>query len=206
MALDRGEKLPVARADILLLHGAAMDGDRGDPALKGTIEDRPEPLGALLRVIDPAAHLEGDGDAGRHGIAHSGNDLEGRLRNAEEIAPATAAKHLFDRAAEVDVDDVVALGHEPAGRGGKVVGIRAHELRADRMLLGGEGEPGVVALAAVGRDDERIEEDFAEAIGRAVAPREDAHRPVAVAREGRLEDGRGKLHMADRGRREGPRW
>ena len=74
------------------------------------------------------------------------------------------------------------------------------------MLLGGEGEPGVVALAAVGGDDERVEEDFAEAVGGAVAAGEDAHRPVAVAGEGRLEDGRGELHMADRGRREGPRW
>ena len=74
------------------------------------------------------------------------------------------------------------------------------------MLLGGEGEPGVVALAAVGGDDEGVEENFAEAVGRAVAAREDAHRPVAVAGEGRLEDGRGELHMADRGRREGPRW
>ena len=48
MALDRGEKLPVARADIFLWHGAAVDSDRGGPAFKGAIEDRPESLGALL--------------------------------------------------------------------------------------------------------------------------------------------------------------
>jgi hypothetical protein len=58
------------------------------------------------------------------------------------------------------------------------------------VLLGGHGKPGGVSPAAVGLDDESVEQHLAERVGRAVPPGEHAHRPVAVARERRLDDRR----------------
>ena len=196
--LHRREKLPVARADVFLLHGAAVHGDRRCAAGEGAVEDGPEVVEALRRVVEAAAHLERDGHVRRHRLANLCHDLkrDGGLR--EEVAAAAAAEHFLHRAAEVDVDDVVALGHEPLGGRRKVVGIRAHQLAADGMFLVGHREAGEVAAVGADGGHELIEEHLAERVGRAVAAGQHPHGAVAVAGEGRLHDGRRDRHAADR--------
>ena len=198
--LRRRKKVPVARADVFLLNGAAVHGDRRRTAGEGAVEDRPEVVEAFRGVVEAAAHLERDGHVRWHRLANLRHDLErdGGLR--EEVAAATAAEHLLHGAAEVDVDDVVALGHEPAGGRRKIIGIRAHQLAAHGMLLVGHREAGEVATVGADRRHELVEKHLAERVGRSVTAGQHPHGAVAVAGEGRLHDGRRDRHAADRKR------
>jgi hypothetical protein len=166
-----------------------VDRDRRRTAGEGAVEDRPEVVAAGGRVVEAAAHLERHRHVRRHGVADARHDLQGRVGLGEQVAAAAPAEDLLHGAAEVDVDDVVALGHQPPRGRREVVGVRAHQLAADGMLLGRHGQPGEVAAVGADGGHELVEEHFAERVGRTVPPRQHPHRPVAVAREGRLHDG-----------------
>jgi hypothetical protein len=111
-----------------------------------------------------------------------------------------STEHLLDGAAEVDVDDVVALGHESPGRRGKVVGIGSHQLASDGMFVIGHRQS--CEIAAVGADagDELIEQHLAQRIRRPVPPGDQPHGAVAVAGERRLHDRRVEVDTAERQR------
>ena len=121
--LHFAQKLPAAGADVALLDGAAVNGDRRDAARERAVEDRKELVAAFGRVVDAAAHLDRDGHVRRHGVADASDDFERHFRLAEVIPAAAAAQHLFHRAAEVDVDDVEAGFDQPRGRRSKILGF-----------------------------------------------------------------------------------
>ena len=198
--LDRAQEAPVARADIPLLDRAAVHGDRRGTTGEGAVENRPEVVPALGRVIEAATHLERHRDSGRHRVPHPTHDLERRRGLREQEAAPAAAQDLLHRAAEVDVDHVVALRHEPAGRRGEIVGVRPHQLAADGVLFLGQRESGGCLMPPLGRRHELIEQHLAQRVGRTVSPGEHPHRPVAVARERRLHERRRERHAADRKR------
>jgi hypothetical protein len=78
---------------------AAVDGHRGDPDL---LELAREKRSALVRVIPAQAHLHGHRDLDRlHDTLHQ---LDGAGGVAQQGRAATAAGHLVDGAAHVDVD------------------------------------------------------------------------------------------------------
>ena len=194
----RREKLPVARADVLLLHGAAVHRDRRHAAGEGAVEDGPEVVGALGRVVEAAPHLERDGHVRRHGVAHAAHDVERRLGLAEQIAAAAPAEHFLDGAAKIDVDHVEPRLNEPPRRGRKIIRVRPHELAADGVLLVSDGHTGEVALVPPDHGHERVEQHLAERVGRTEPPGEHPHRQVAVAGERRLHHGGSEGDAADR--------
>ena len=200
MPLHGSEEFPVARAEILLLHRSAVDGDRRHAPSEGAVEDRPEVFGTLLRVVEAAAHLERHRHLWRHGGSHLFDDLERGLRLREQEPASAAAEHLLHRAAEVDIDDVVAFGDEPLGRRRKIVGIRPHELSAHRMLLVGDGQTGEISAVGAHGCHELVEQHFAEGVGRAVTAGNHPHRPVAVTGQCRLHDGGLEPNVSDRER------
>ena len=198
VALHRREKLPVARADVLLLHGPAVHGDRRHAVGEGAVEDRPELVGALGRVVEAAPHLERDGHVRRHGVADAAHDVERGFGLTEQVAAAAPAEHFLDGAAKIDVDHVEPRLDEPPRRGREVVGVRPHELAADGVLLVGDGHTGEVALVLPDHRHECVEQHLAEGVGRAEPPGEHPHRQVAVAGERRLHHGGGEGDAADR--------
>ena len=188
--LHAGQKRPVGRPHVALSHGAAVHGDGRDPPGECAVEDRPEAVLALRGVVEAAAHLEGDGHMGGRRVADALDDLESRVGNTQEVAAAATAEHLLDGAAEIDVDDIVARGHEPPGGGGEVVGVRAHELAADGVLVVRDGEPGEIAPVRADLRHEPIEQHLPERVRGAVPAREHAHGQVAVAGQRRLQERR----------------
>ena len=134
----------------------------------------------------------------RYGVADPCHDVERGFRLAEQVAAAAAAEDFLDGAAEVDVDDVEARLDEPPGRRREVVGVRPHELAAHGVLLVGDGHAGEVALVPADHGHERVEQHLAEGVGGAEPSREDPHRQIAVAGEGRLHHGRGEGDAAER--------
>jgi hypothetical protein len=98
---------------------------------------------------------------------------------------------------EAPVGAVVAgalLDHLQGG-GGHFLGIRAHDLARERVVLAPAGDV-VVQLAEVGLgeaasagEERAIEEGFGDAEGAALAACDDAHGGVGIAGEARLEEG-----------------
>jgi hypothetical protein len=112
----------------------------------------------------------------------------------------SSAEDLLHGAAEVDVDDVEARLDQPHRRRREGVGVGAHQLAADGMLTGIHGDPGEVAPVGADHHHERVEQHLADRVGRAVPPRQQPHRQVAVARQRRLQQRRFERHAADRQR------
>ncbi len=195
VALDAFDELPVAAAGVALFDRAAMHGDGGQAGLEGRIEDAKEVLLALGGVIHAAPQLKRNRDRSRDGVAHAFDDLDRRDRVGEQETAAATPQHLPDRAAEVDVDHVEAgLGHHDGG-GGQRARLGAHQLPADRVILVLERESLFLKLA--GPDDELIEHHLVYAVRRSVAAGDQAHRRVAVAGQGGLNDREIELQIAN---------
>ena len=187
MSLHVGQETPVARAIVTLLHGATVNRDRCHAPCERTVKDRPEGRAALGRVIKPPTHLERHGHLGRHRVTNAAHNLERRGGLREKVATAAAAEHLLHGAAEIDVDYIVAFGHEPAGGRGEVIGIGSHQLATDGMFIRRDRESGRGLPAVLRLGDEPVEEHFANGIRGPVATGDQPHRPVAVARQRRLD-------------------
>ena len=122
----------------------------GDAALEGAVEDLEKLLAALGGVVDAAAHFDRHRDVRRHGVAHAADDFERHVRLAQVEAAAATAEHLLHRAAEVDVDHVEPALDEPLGGGAELLGLGAHELAADGVLLVGDVQQMAGLLAQAG--------------------------------------------------------
>src|SRR5262249_38285219 len=138
--LDTAQEFPAAGSDVALLHGAAVDRHAGDADLEGRIEYGEEIPLAVIGIVHAAAHLEGDGHAVADGVEKSTDDTDGRFGLREQESAATAAQHFLDGATEVDVDDIEsALDQFDRGQR-ELLGLGAHELPADGMLVGRDVE------------------------------------------------------------------
>jgi len=112
-------------------------------------------------------------------------------------APA-AAEHFLHRASEVDVDHLEAGLHQRHGPGGELLRLGAHQLPTHRPLFRRVVQKTLRPPSArLDTDEELVEHHLAQRVRRPVSPGDDAHRPVAVTGEGRLDDGKGKLKVAD---------
>ena len=66
-----GEELPLAGADIALLHRSAVHGDGGNSSSESAIKDGVEVIPAFGRIIQATTHFYRDGNFCRHCIARS---------------------------------------------------------------------------------------------------------------------------------------
>ena len=135
-ALGGGQEIPVAAARVALPHRAGMDGDRVDAELERRVENPQEVLPALGRVVQAAAHLDSHRHVPRNRRAHGPYDLDGCVRRREQEAAAVSSEHLLDRAAEVEVDHVIAAFDEDGGGLGELAGLGPHELPAHGVIVG----------------------------------------------------------------------
>ena len=104
--------------------------------------------------------------------------ISGRLN---KISAPAAAQHFFHRAGEIQVDGIEAGLDELQGGRGELLRRVAHQLGAARMLLVGHADeaPGLAALGHA--QDKAVQQHFAQRVGRAQAPGDDPHRPIAIA-------------------------
>ena len=136
----------------------------------GLDEPRPDLEAGARAVLDAAPHLHRHRQVDRVG---DGLDDPARVVGVVEQRRAGAGlRHLPDRAAEVDVDDVGARGLDHPGRLGHRDRVGAEDLDRERVLVGGDAQVAERALVAVldpgDRDHLRADEPGAEAA--ALAP------------------------------------
>src|SRR5204863_8839464 len=121
-------------------------------------EDRKEVALALRRVVEPASHLDGDGAPPAHVVEDRLHDVE-RSRGGRQKEPASAAAEDFlHGATEVDVDQVVPVGDELRGGAPELIGLRAHELTADWMIVFSDLQHAVSEFSL--QEDESVEDDL----------------------------------------------
>ncbi len=167
-------------------------------AAKRPVEDGEKLVTALLTVVDPAAHLHGDGDVLGEAVADPRDDLQGHCRLAQVEPAAAPSQDLLDRAAKIDIDHIETGLDEPFGRRSESDRIGAHQLSADWMLLVGHVECPPARTGAAKVDQQPVEHDFADRVGGAELPGNDPHRAVAVAGQSGLDNGKVELDCADR--------
>ena len=71
----------------------------------------------------------------RQRLADASDDFKRRFGLAQQKPAAAASQHFFDRAAEVDVDDVEARLDQPQSGRPELLGIGPHQLPADGVLF-----------------------------------------------------------------------
>ena len=110
------------------MHDERVDA-RGNDAVRERIERR---LGVLLVDPEPALHR----DRHLHRRLHGRDAVADESRLGHQAGAEAAVLHAVGRAADIEVDLVVAEILADAGGGGERSRIRAAELQRDRMLLG----------------------------------------------------------------------
>src|SRR6185295_9251660 len=86
---DAPEQVPAARADVLLLHGAGVDGRPGVPEVERGVENPLQIAGHRRRVIEAAPELDGAGDVRWNSVADGLENLEGALGLGEPVPAAS---------------------------------------------------------------------------------------------------------------------
>ena len=79
---------------------------------------------------------------------------------------------------------------QPQRRRAEIVRIGPHQLPADRMLFVGDPQPPLILAGVARLDQELIEHHLAQRVRRPEPPRNHPHRPIAIARQRRLHDGK----------------
>src|SRR5439155_6756539 len=95
----------------------------------------------LLDPVDADAVLDRHRDF--HFRSYVGHTRRDQLRLRHQAGAKGAALHALARAADVEVDLVVAVALAELGAAGELIGLAAAELQRDRMLLTAEGEMAV---------------------------------------------------------------
>jgi hypothetical protein len=110
----------------------------------------------LVVDADPAFHRDLDGDR----RAHRRDAIADECRRAHKAGAEGARLHAVGRAADIEVDLVIAVGGRNARGLGELRRLRAAELDGDGMLLVGKGEqPIAVAMDdGIGDDHLRVKE------------------------------------------------
>ncbi len=98
-------------------------------------------------VLEAATHLHRDGHVDR--VGDGGDDAAGAVRVVEQGRAGARLRHLLDRAAEVDVDDVGARVGDHPRRLGHQLRFRAEDLDGERVLVGCDAQVAECALIAV---------------------------------------------------------
>jgi len=109
---------------------------------------------------------------------------------------AAPSKHPLDRATEVDVDDIEPRLNQYQSAGRKLFWFGAHQLSTDGVLVFGKVKQALASLAPSFSDQGLVEHHLGERVGSAQLPRDPTHRPVAVARQSGLHNGKTDLHIA----------
>ena len=123
---------------------ARMEGQRRRARLD---EPRPDLEARARAVLGAAAHLHRDRQ--RRGRRDGRDDARGVIRVVEQRRAGAGLRHLLDRAAEVDVDDVRARGLDRARGLGHRDRVGAEDLDRERMLVGGDAQIAERPLVAV---------------------------------------------------------
>jgi transcription elongation factor GreA len=183
----------VGCARVHLLGRARVQRERGcacGDELRPQLETRPR------AVAQSSAHLHRDGHVDRR--RNRLDDPARAQRVLEQRRARARLRHLPDRAAEVDVDQVGARRDDHAGRFTHGRGIGAEQLDGERMLVGGDAEVAERALVAVldarAADHLRAHETGSE------APSLAAKGLHADAGHRREHEACGDLHVPDRPR------
>ena len=144
----------------------------------------------------PATHFHRNGLVGRNVLAHASHNFQRYFRLAEQEAAAAPAEHLLHRAAEVDVDHVVAGRGHLRGSRAEFFRIAPHQLSAHQMIVCGDAEKSQTILAA-GLQNHPIEHHLAQGIRRTQLASDAPHGPIAVARQRSLHDRKSDLDVTD---------
>ncbi len=187
------EEGPFGEAGVFLFDGAAVDGDGGEFEGAGFGEDLFEAIGGFLGFIEGAAQF--DGEQAGDGIADAAHDEGGGIGVGEHVTAAATAHDFFNRAGEIEVDDVEAGLDEEFGGAGHFVGFAAHQLSGDGMIL--VAEDGTFFETAAATEEDLIEECFGDGVGAAAAAGDDAHGHIGITCEAGLHGGEGEFKGAD---------
>ena len=133
---------------------------------------------SIPRRILSVTGIEAGTAIAAHGLTISPRSHSGL---SQMIAAAAAADGRLDRASEIDVDDVEPGGDQFSGGRPELNGIRPHELAADGVLFVGDLQMAPRAAAVLQVEHKPVDHDLGECVGRPQAPRDDAHRPVAIS-------------------------
>jgi hypothetical protein len=128
--LHRGDPLPARVAGVALLAGAAMQRDGVQAAVLGDLRQlHADDVGVV--PAEPELHGEGN----RDGLADPLEDDLDERQVAQQTGAAVAVHDALGRAAEVQVDDIEARILADACAVGERLGVRAEDLRGDRVLV-----------------------------------------------------------------------
>ena len=108
-----------------------MHDDRAAAGAGHRLDERAEKAVVVL-LVDADPRL--DGDRQRHGLAHRAQAFRDQPRLGHQAGAEAGALHAIARAADVEVDLVIALGRAERGGARELPGHAAAELQGDRML------------------------------------------------------------------------
>lgn len=195
MPFDTGEETPIAGTDVPLGYRPPVHGDGRQTVLAGTVENAEEVAHARRRIVRAAAHFQRDGNLRRHRSTDIPDDLNRGKGIREEKPPAAAAKHLTDRASEIELDHVKATVGYPPGGLGQAGRVGPHELAADGVVFVADIKKLPTGLARL--EDHFVEHDFMQGVWGTLSAGDETHWRVAVPGQRRLDDRHVKLYRAN---------
>jgi hypothetical protein len=133
----------------------------GRAARAGHGVDEALEIGFRILIVDADAAFDSDGDA--HALLHGGDAGGDQIRLGHEAGAEAALLHAIGRAADVEIDLVVAQRFADGRRLGELRRIGAAELQRQRFLFSAETQE-ACAIAmdhGIGRDHLRIEKRMA---------------------------------------------
>ena len=136
--IERRHIAVLARRQALEPGFARMHDERVGAGGNDTFGEMEQRLARLL-VVDADAAFDGDGHG--HGRLHRADAVRHEFRLAHQAGTESAALHALRRAADIEIDLVIAvIRSQIAGGRGELVRIAAAELHGDGMFEGIEAE------------------------------------------------------------------
>lgn len=110
---------------------------------------------------------------------------------------AAASENFLNRTTEIDVDHVETSFDQLGSAGGKLLWFRPHQLATDRVITVADVQEiaGLFPIFPNGHE-ELIQHHLVECVSCPMLPCQSPHRPVTVARQGRLDDGEANRHVS----------
>jgi len=134
------EEWPVRGPDILLLHRSAVDGRPRESNLIRAVKDAFKGFGHFGRIVPGPAELYRARHTGWHSPPNLAKDGECFIGRGEKVTATFTAANLLDGAGKIDIYDIVAEVDQQCSSPAHFVGVCAHDLPCDRVILE-SGEP-----------------------------------------------------------------
>lgn len=174
-----------------------MHGNRRHSDLKRPVQNLIEMITAFGRIINAATHFNRHGDRIGNHIPRPLHNFQHHVRLSQMESAAAASEYFLYGASKVDIDDIETGFHQFYRTCSKLLGFGTHQLPGHRVLFFTDMQKMAGTFAFLKLHKEFVEHHLANRVGSSLSLGDDPHRPVAVARQGRLDHRKIQGQVAD---------